>query len=251
LLAVAVVAVLLASGSYASRAHAAKPRALLITASAGFDYTTGEYETDSTTDLWYVPFALRLGWEPFAMKITIPYLSVSGVGVDGDRPLVNATGAGLGDIIVQASYAYIPDNLLLPVVELTAKFKIPTADEDESLGTGEADYILQINLFQSLGNFSPYFSVNYRFVGDSPDFALHNAWFVSLGAGYLFAPNFSAGISYDWRQSATPGYGDSHELVPYVSFRFARRFQIGPYLVIGLSQNAPDIGVGTQLAVSF
>jgi len=233
-----------------SRAEARRP--VRFTVSTGFDFTKGEYETDDTTKLLYVPFGLKLDWKSAALKVTLPYLNVSGKGVDIDRPGVNANANGLGDIVMRASYAYIPWNRWLPIVELGGKVKFATANASEGLGTGANDYALQVDLFHSIADFAPFFSVGYRFVGDSDEFPdLDDTWFTSLGVGYRISRDVSAGFSYDWRQSAAPGYGDIHELAPYASFRFLEHYRAGPYLVIGLSENSPDIGIGTQISVSF
>ena len=242
---------LLSASLLPALAHASSKDPLRVTASTGFDYTQGKYGTDSTSKDWYFPLSVKVEYDAFAAKLTIPFLIANGVGVNRDLPSVSASGSGLGDISLRASYTWTPESLRLPVVELIGRIKFASADSKKGLGTGENEYTIQIDIDHYFGDISPFATVRYRFVEESPDFDLHNAWFASFGFGYQLRKTLGTGISYDWRQSASVGQRDSHELVPYIYIGLGHRVNLEPYFSIGLSKNSPDFGVGTVISVSF
>ena len=59
------------------------------------------------------------------------------------------------------------------------------------------------------------------------------------------------GLMYDWQQNAVAGIADTHELIPFLSLEWSDRVRIGPYLVIGLSKPAPDVGIAAQISVNY
>lgn len=230
-----------------------------ITASTGFDFSTGDFDTDTDSNAWYLPTSVKVEWDMLFAKLTVPY-----VFVDGDVALIDGTpqGApgftgkrdGIGDIVLAAGGGYYPVNGSLPAVELTGKVKFGTANEDEGLGTGEVDYSIQFDIWKQFGAVTPFATAGYTFYGDPPDFDLKNRAYVSGGAvlslgkiaGASF-DRFSLGAVYDWAQSSIGGRGDIHELSPFATIKLGRHFALDPYAVVGLSKTAPDWGVGMQI----
>ncbi len=105
----------------------------------GFDYSSGNYGQPTNTEIWYVPNTIKYNYDAWTMKLTIPYIRITGAGgVIGGGPdgpivgvptqLVTTTESGLGDVILSGSYTWFLDDL--PSFELTGKVKIPTADEN-------------------------------------------------------------------------------------------------------------------------
>src|SRR5262247_3422668 len=93
---------------------AASPAALaaaddLVTWSVGAEYSSGDYGAPQKTEIFYVPFAVKYETGPWAYKLTVPYVEMTGpgnvIGAGGDRivvPGVNQprrTASGLGDIV--------------------------------------------------------------------------------------------------------------------------------------------------------
>jgi hypothetical protein len=240
-----------------------------FTLSSGFDWSTGDYDDPEDTDILYVPLTVGYRWERFPvtpyrldeleLRVTVPYLDVDGPGVlvDGvpvtDVAVVDRGGQrdGLGDVLIRTTYRiFPPPGSRLPLLELTARVKAPTADRSDGLGTGEVDTTLEIGLAQRFGMLSVFASAGYRFVGDPPRGHLDDTVLASVGGSLRLAERFGAGLAYDWRQSATPGSDDLHELLPYAWFDLGEHLRVGPYAVVGLSDGSPDIGAGLQLTVS-
>lgn len=230
---------------------------------AGFDLSRGDYGDPIDTTILYVPltfvylpddFPLTPNpWDQVEFAITVPYLRIDGPGdffvpERGVSELRRRTEEGLGDVFLRGSYIwYPPVDTWLPVSELSARYKIPTADADRGLGTGAGDFILQVDLARSFGRITPSLSAGYRFVGEPPDGTLDNAWFASLGASVRLLPRLSAGVYYDWLQASSPFREDAHELLAYTSFDVSPRVALRPYVGVGLAGDAPAWAVGMTL----
>lgn len=78
----------------ASSAHAQ------FSAGAGAEFTTGKYGGTETTQQLYIPFTAKLQSEVWTLKLTVPYLLVSGpanvIGGGEDRIPVGGSGSGSG-----------------------------------------------------------------------------------------------------------------------------------------------------------
>lgn len=239
-------------------AHAAEPPAPAsrLGVSTGLDFSSGNYGESQSTEVWYVPLNVKYEWRRrWVFRVTVPYLRVTGPGggivTGGDVVTVSEgrreTHEGLGDVVVGVTYRLDPPLAAFPYVDFTTKLKIPTASESEGLGTGEPDTTLQIDMLKPFGRFTPFGTIAFRFVGDPPDADLTDTLSASLGFDWRIAKSLSAGVYYGWRQTASRSLGDAHELVPFVSWKLARHFTLGPYAEVGLSDAAPDFGLGIQL----
>ena len=127
--------------------------------STGFDYSSGDYGDPEDTEILYVPVNVKYAQDTFQIKVTVPWVQIKGPGtvigagdggvvIPGDGTEVG-TESGIGDIWASFTYSVeaIPEDLFF--LDLVAKVKIPTADEDKRLGTGEVDYTLQADFFKS------------------------------------------------------------------------------------------------------
>src|SRR6266481_206280 len=84
----------------------------------GFNYSSGEYGTSTTTEILSVPIIARYDRGPWIFKLTVPYLSISGgtsvvpgIGrVTSTKPRrrgggdSEATATGFGDIVASVTY---------------------------------------------------------------------------------------------------------------------------------------------------
>ena len=225
-----------------------------VTASTGFDFSSGDFDTNTSTDVWYVPISIKLELDPIFFKVTVPYVVVDGdaVLIDGQPegiPVSAGTRNGIGDVVIAAGYGYFPDGGLLPAVQLSGKVKLGTADENKGLGTGEENYTIQLDLSKNIGPITPFAAVGYTFIGDPPDVNLDNKVFASAGLSLSLGSRVSVGLAYDWAENAVSGRPDIHEISPFASIKLGDHFAIDPYALIGLSSSSPDWGAGMQLRV--
>ena len=164
---------------------------------------------------------------PWTFKVTVPYLQIDGPanvvgGIDGGVVVGDTTSqrekeSGLGDIVASVMYSIDPLGDAAPFVDLTGKIKIPTADEDKNLGTGETDYSFQVDLSKIYGAWIPYVTLGYQFMGSSDTLELDDRPYASIGTDYRLNPQTSLGAAYDWKQAATDTSDDVSEGSLYVN----------------------------------
>lgn len=250
-----------AARSLCATALAATLAAASSTASAGtwklgtgVDYTNGDYGGDDDISTLYAPVNVRYLGERWGLRVTVPYLEVSGPGTVLDAggqllPGPDRTDSGLGDVIVAATLydvVAIADRGFY--LDLTAKAKLATADEDEGLGTGATDYALQGEWYKDFERAGLFGTVGYKVYGDAPGVDLDNAGFASLGADYRFTRATRGGVIFDYREAAVPGADALRELTFFVSFANGNGMSFQPYLLGGLSDSSPDWGAGVMVS---
>lgn len=223
----------------------------------GIDYSSGSYGETEDTDIVYVPVMVRYQRFPWTAKLTVPYLQIEGPGgvvggVDGPVLTGQESGSttresGLGDVVAALVYSLDPWSENAPALDFTTKAKLPTADEGKDLGTGEADYSVQLDASKRLGNWSPFATAGYQFMGSSADLKLDDRFYGSLGVTRALPGKSSVGLSYDFRQAASATSDDSHEVGLFSTWRLAPAWRLTAYTAAGLSDGAPDFNAGVQV----
>lgn len=225
-------------------------------ATLGAEYSSGDYGEDRRTRIRSASLGLAYARGPWTARVHVPYLYVGGPGnvVGGTDPLVVGEAAGplrhesgLGDVVAAVSYLVDPEARELPLVELTAKVKFGTASESRGLGTGSNDYTALVDVSKTFGPLTPFATGGYRIVGSSSGLDLRNTWLASAGVAARLGERTWGGLVYDYRQAASRGTGDSHELGPYFSYRLSSHWKVGGYAYFGLSRAASGFGVGSTL----
>lgn len=223
-------------------------------AGIGADFSRGDYGEPEDTDILSLSAFLKLEYEPITAKVLVPFVVIDGSDgvVVGEGGQGDAGGTdrryGIGDVVASLAYTWFPERDYVPIVDVTTKVKIPTASESKGIGTGKLDVTFQLDVTEMVGPVSFFGGGGYRIKGGGQ---YDDIWLASAGASVRVARPASLGIAYDYRQASTSSAGDSHELAPFASFRLGDHFRVGPYGVIGLSENSPDWGVGTTFTVDF
>jgi hypothetical protein len=227
----------------------------------GYEFSRGEFNDSDRTEISYVPLTLKYQNGPWIVGLTVPYIRINGPGdvvrgADGNLVISSeasgrTTESGVGDVLAALSYVFYPSSPALPALELTGRIKLPTADEDEGLGTGETDYTLQADVSKSFGALSSFATLGYRVLGDSSDLDLDDGFLASLGIGYRFSPRLNLGLAFDYREASTDGTDDSREIVPYTSYRCSDSVTLGTYGVVGLSDSSSDLAIGVTARVTW
>src|SRR5499427_9987182 len=204
----------------------------LVTWSVGAEYSSGDYGAPQKTDIFYVPFAVKYETGPWAYKVTVPFVEITGpgnvIGAGGDRiviPGVNQprrTASGLGDIVGAVFYNALDDRKAPVGLDLGAKVKFGTANSDKGLGTGENDFAVQADFFKAMGKFTPFGTIGYRWYGDPPGVNFRNVPYASLGGAYRLSQDTSLGAVYDFRDSVFAGGPKVSELTGYVSQKLSK-----------------------------
>ena len=224
----------------------------------GIDYSRGDYGDSETTEMVYLPLTIKYRHFPWTTKVTIPWLTITGpesVTAGSGTVLTGrgnngttATDSGLGD--VTASLGFALDTLWQTsgktFVDLTAKIKLPTADADARLGTGETDYQILLDVAHAFDTITPFATFGYKWMGDTADTDYNDVFSLSLGADKRLSRSISSGLILDWMAAVTDDSDPRREWMAYINWRVSPRMSINLYGVAGFSDASPDQSIGLQ-----
>lgn len=262
-----------------------------LSLSTGVDFSSGDYGDTRDTDILFVPVSARYRTGDVSFQLVIPYISVDGPGdvVPGDggpiltdncariqftRPQLferfcsaeeapiddntSSSASGLGDIVLGASYT-LPAAMTGDFgITFEGRVKLPTADKDDALGTGETDGSVAIDAAWYGAAITPFARLGYRFLGD-PTFTDELADFtVDLQNGFTGSAGFSVPIgrqsvtfAYDYLEASVASVEDIHELSASLYTPLGDALALTAYGVAGLTDSSPDFALGLSLRYTF
>ncbi len=234
----------------------------MFSITSGLDYSTGKYGQSKSTDITYVPFTAKYETDLTTLKLTVPWLTITGPGdvVGADAAIVRqgssgktTTESGLGDVVfsVAQTIANIGETRPL-ILDLTGKVKFATASTSKGLGTGENDYTLELDAYKPLAySITLLGGLGYKKLGDPADVNLNNVWFGSAGVSYKLNPSSSAGIMADYRQATLNTSDPLREVTAFFTHKFSAQYKLQSYLTHGYSDASTDWGGGVMLGWTF
>jgi hypothetical protein len=226
-----------------------------LTMSTGLDYSSGDYGGAKTSETWYVPIVGKYETGPLTLRLTVPYLHITNpsVGPEGE-PLPGGCGStesGLGDVVGSAGYALLDGSQGGVLLDVIGKVKLPTADEDKCLGTGETDYSVQFDVAKGFGAVTAFGTLGWKKFGDPSGTNFRDPIYASIGAGYKLAPPTTVGAAYDWREKVTSSGDEISEMSLFVSQKLDEKWKLQVYAVKGFSDASPDWGGGVFVSHSY
>jgi hypothetical protein len=228
-----------------------------LSIAVGADYSTGDYGASEDTDVWAIPMSLRYRTGAWRFGVSTSWLRVTSPNtVDADGNFIGSGGRrtteeGMGDIHLSAAYALLDDRDYLVGLDVIGKVKLPTADEDKFLGSGKADYGLNLEIFKAINHWTPYWNVGYKWKGDPSDINYKNVWSTSLGFDYKVNRDLIVGVGYDWQQKITQFSQNAQEASAYANYYLNDKNKLNFYLLTGYSDASPDWGSGLVLVHYF
>lgn len=223
--------------------------------------SSGSYGEDTESDILYFPVSYSVNKGKWGAQLTVPHLQVEGVG----NVLVNIGGVkravsgnqlernnGIGDSTLAVTYQMDPLSETSPFIDFRLDIKIPTADRDRGLGTGEADYSAQVDISQNYGDSVLFGTFGYTFRGKTDFYAgLTDSAYVQLGIAKPFATRWNAGIFYDFREPASTFSPEIHELVPYFTFQISDSWSFTGLTAFGFTQASASTSILGQISYSW
>ena len=223
------------------------------------EFVAGEFGLGRSADLFIAAVDTTWSIDKWEFGVFVPLVRASGpvpVEEQHGRPsfnqptatFVDETQSGLGDVSLSASryFAYTRRKVLLRASTIV---KLPTADPDKLLGTGEPDLGLRADVVRGVGALSVSLGGGYVFSGRTSQFDLQNRAEARVGAFAQASSRYGVGASIDWRQSIVRGAPDPFEATGYVSANLTSRARTTLFATTGFSDGSPDYGVGLRIVV--
>lgn len=227
-------------------------------------YTSGDYGTNTRTDILYMPFSLRRLFRDGDLTLIVPYISVASDGrvtlVGGvpafarrvQRTPARVTNEGIGDVIMQGRYYILDERTFLPTVALVARLKAPTADADKGLGTGEWDEGIGTEISKKFAEkWTGFFDLGYTIIGQPAGVTLQNRWNYDLGLGYNFTEALMGSVYYEEWRTLVPGQVNPRDLLFAVNYKATSALRLNFAIETGLSNGAPEYGITGGLSWRF
>ncbi len=248
------------------------------TTSLSIGYSTGTYGTDSPTSILSVPMTIRRLFADGDLSLTVPFVSVTGdCRVTLVNGLPNRTGGtcpsrtvtilgrsrtftlpavvnnqGLGDIVLQGRYYVLEEDELAPMVAITARVKLPTANNEIGLGTGEFDEGGGIEMSKEiLPDWLVFADAGFTVIGQPEGVTLRNQWNYDLGLGYYVTDAFFVSVSYEEWRAIIAGLPNPRDVLVGANYRVASAFRVNVSTTVGLSDGAPDYGLTGGVSIRF
>lgn len=225
----------------------------------GMSYTSGQYGGTQSTTMSYVPITGKYQGETWAVKMTVPYLQITGpasainllngvnlTGTAADAAPV--TRSGLGDVLVGATRNVYNGGESGLVLNMTGKVKFGTASSGKGLGTGKDDYAVQAELFRVQDSATVFGTLGYRVYGSPEGYTLRNVLYGSLGGSYKFGKETQVGAMLNMGQKAISTGSSRLESIFFVNRKIDKTWKAQGYVLKGFTNSVPDWGAGMTVA---
>jgi hypothetical protein len=224
--------------------------------SVGADYSTGEYGNEDETDVIAAPFSIRLTAGGWSVRASSAYLWVDGPADiaesdgsgDGSGGTIVREGKvqGIGDTTLAVEYTFREIGGSPAYVELGARARLPTGDEDKGLGVGATDYIGTTEIGVSGEDGGIYLSGGYRWLGDNDVDDRQDGAQAGVGAWISTGSRTRVGAFANWREASIEGDEDPATAGVYFSYRALDDLRISVTATAGLSDASADYGTGIR-----
>ena len=249
-----------------------EPEYINLSIGTGIKYESGDYGTDSTSELLRVPLILE--WSPserFGFALEIPFLRLDSSGetvLIGGTPTPTGNGkgmmhandsgdtvttttietshseSGLGDVTLDTYLTLLKSSQQNPQLSALLYAKFPTGDEKKGLGSGEFDWGVGMGLRKRLTDFSFYAEAMHVVPGTSTNYDPDSYWDWLLSLSYRVRSNLRPGISLSGGTAPFDGADSPLEVKIKLSGLTGDHARYNLYLSRGLSDASPDWGVG-------
>lgn len=242
--------------------------------SAEWRYMEGDFETGRTIKISQYSATLRARHDRFDLSVTPTYLETETTGTgsvvssSGGSPFFQERGGpgrarrgdalqeeeGLGDTFVEAGFLAGRQEDAGIDLRLSAGVKLPTADEDKGLGTGETDSFAHAELTRWQGDYVGAFRFGKTFMGDTRTTEFRDPWDAAVGFGRRFSLDGDRALEPRlWlrgREAPIRGASDPVELAATLDYDLKKTFFTFE-LAGGLSDGAPDYTVALGVGFDF
>ena len=232
--------------------------------SAMVSYDTGKYGTSDHTSSFYIPLTLKRYFDKSSASVTVPYLRQSSTGqvvrVGGSPVRVNkvrtaagsSSQSGLGDIILRGGYPLRQEDPDSFGLTLAGRIKLPTADEDKGLGTGEFDEGAGLEFAKEIAPRLTLLADGYYTLIGEPDGADFNNQ-LSLDLGFYSPLNGKLGLTvlYETSNAIVSGNPGPRDLSATLDYKAPDGYNYFGGLLLGLSDGSPDFGISAGLSRRF
>jgi len=218
----------------------------------GLSFSTGDYTYAERTNAGAAALGVAWSSDRIAVRATVPWFvreaaspSPTGAGTAVDEPSL-VPGAGrytgsVGDPFLQLYVGAV--RTIRTSVSLGFSTKVPVLAPGD-FGTGGWDFGGSVSVSRSIGTTTLLgFDGSYWHLADPPDLEIQDTVMGTATVARTLGPRWNASLSLSGSRSAVPGYADPWWCGVLLGRSFSRGIW-GLTVTIGLTETAPDVGMG-------
>ncbi|MHB8845822.1 MAG: hypothetical protein ACYC7L_13865 [Nitrospirota bacterium] len=208
-------------------------------------YKTGDFGTTTKSQLYYLSPTFGYVTPHYDAGITVPYLN----------SLIKTGGAttaerGLGDVVVRGGRVLIPEDDGGFSLDGALAVKLPTADKNKGLGTGETDYGAFLSAHQRLDAIKVSVFTGYIKVGDPPSVNYNDIYLYGIGLARFFSRT-ELYASFEGRRATVPGAKNPQEVNLGFFHVLNADYAVKGNTFVGLNNGGPDFGLSFGMVKWF
>ncbi len=199
-------------------------------------YKTGDFGAPMKSELYYVSPTLGYVAPLYDVSVAVPYLYLS-----------NKTGgattseSGVGDVILRGGRVFIPEGEGGFSLDGALAVKLPTADKNKGLGTGETDYGAFLGAHQQVAGVKLSLLSGYIKVGEPSGVTYNDVYSYGFGISKVFG--FTELYAFiEGRRAMIPGAQDPEEVSVGFFHVLNADYTIKGSAFKGLNNGGPDFG---------
>ena len=218
--------------------------------SIGGLYSKGyDAEAGRTLEWYLLPLALKHHHQHWTVQFVSTYLIADELNTEDQYSY-----SGKGDTQVKLTYLFNNPVFKHWWVDVSWKIKFPTADEDTELtiGTGERDYWLDIELMRVfMSGWFGHIGGGKKFRGKSAELELLDSYYLNTSIGRRWAEHYAAGMQWEFMEASSQSGDDVIEAMVYSSYRLSSQNSLLVYLSKGFTDSSSEYGTGLQFTHRF
>lgn len=239
--------------------HVPESRAGQFISSSSVAVVRGDFGTNEDTTITQLAETLKYRRADLGeVGLTVPYLFRDGGGVtpgEGARARSQAIpdeANGVGDLQLKGKYYWLDESDSRPSIDLTGRLKVPTASEDEGLGTGGMDVGMGTELVKRFGSLISLGDLELVLRDRPGGSTLHPVRVnYAVGVGYPITTRFTPYLFLDGSTPSRSGAEAPLELMLYGVYTVTQTVSMNGFLLTGLTDGSPDFGAGTGVTLKF
>jgi hypothetical protein len=259
----------LASAKRAAGIAMAISAAALPALAAELSYTgsalfgSGTYGLVERTNGGSISNGLILQAHPFRLSATVPAVgqstplitttgtgAIPGESTGNGRGSADAAGTsyssvyGIGDPYVRVDVEALGMREHIPAIQIFGQTKMPLADTEDGLGTGEWDFVAGLSLAKSAGRILVLVEAAYWMLGDPPDMEFENPISLNVNIGRSFARGrVMASAIYGACTEIVAGTEPPRQAGAGINYFTSGGRAIGGTAMFGLNESTSDVSV--------
>ncbi len=210
-------------------------------------YKTGDFGTQTRTDLYYLSLELGCFSSTYDVSVTVPYLFLSD---DASEQTGSTSDNGIGDVILRGGMVLVPEGDMGFSMDAALAGKIPTASNDNALGSGEMDYGAFMDFQQRFGKIRISLIPGYIKIGDPPSQNYKDIYLYRIGISRTFS-RINIYTAFENRTSTLSGAKNPKEINAGLFYMINEQYSIKGNSFFGLNDGGPSFGASAGWVVWF